>query len=86
MSEMEKPSRCAECGALVEESGTFHPYMFCVLKKAGRDPWVDFSWCVKALGLGILPAKPPLVRDLPIEAQTFDRVAAVSVGGGGEEK
>lgn len=32
-------NHCGECGALLRDPGEFHPYVFCVLKKAGRDPW-----------------------------------------------
>jgi hypothetical protein len=59
---------CQECGMLLDQAGEFHPYTFCVLKKAGRDPWQDIGYVVDFL-LGVrLPAKPPLVRDLPLRA------------------
>jgi hypothetical protein len=49
---------------LCNDAGEFHPYMFCILKKSGRDPWAEFKWCAERLGLGPLPKKPPLVLNL----------------------
>jgi hypothetical protein len=60
-----KARTCQECGMLLDDAAEFHPYVFCVLKKAGRDPWDDVRWVVRSLGLGHLPPKPPLIRDLP---------------------
>jgi hypothetical protein len=57
---------CADCGMVCDRAAEFHPFMFCVLKKAGYDPWLYFSDAVRLLGLGPLPARPPLVRDLPL--------------------
>lgn len=44
----------------------FHPYVFCVLKKAGRDPWKDFVDTCRLAGLDVSawPARPPLARDV----------------------
>ncbi len=50
-----------------DQADEFHPYMFCVLKKAGRDPWEDFAWAVKQLTGQPLPTRPPAVRDLPLK-------------------
>jgi hypothetical protein len=56
---------CQTCGMLLDDVGEFHPFVFCVLKKAGRDPWADILWVTEQLGIGgDLPAKPPLVRTL----------------------
>jgi hypothetical protein len=33
-------SRCAECGYVSKLAREYHPYAFCVLVKAGMDPWV----------------------------------------------
>jgi hypothetical protein len=58
---------CQECGMLLDQAGEFHPYVFCVLKKAGRDPWEDIVWVNERLALvkpGEMPIRPPLVRDL----------------------
>lgn len=63
-------STCTECGMVLNHEGEFHPYIFCVLKKAGRDPWADLVWLNAKLGIE-LPAQPPLVRDLP---KSGDRV------------
>lgn len=32
---------CQECGMLLDDPGEYHPYEFCVLKKArpSRNPW-----------------------------------------------
>jgi hypothetical protein len=59
---------CAQCGMLCDHAGEFHPYMFCVLKRAGLDPWSHFSGAMHALTGAYLPERPPLVRDLPIAA------------------
>jgi hypothetical protein len=58
------PAVCDQCGMLLDDAGEFHPYVFCLLKKAHRDPWQELTWIVERLG-GSLPEKPPLVRDLP---------------------
>lgn len=60
---------CAECGMLLGDPGEFHPYAFCLLRKAGAiDPWKEFRWLCAAAGVvkeaDDLPSKPPLVRDL----------------------
>ena len=57
---------CQTCGMLLDHAAEYHPYLFCVLKKAGRDPWPEIVEVVKHLGLGQLPTKPPLVRNLPL--------------------
>jgi hypothetical protein len=36
---MGEPYDCQECGMLIEELRDYHPYSFCVWKKAGLDPW-----------------------------------------------
>lgn len=56
---------CSECGMATRDQGEFHPHVFCVLFKAGRDPWQDIRWVAERLGLGALPKRPPLIRDLP---------------------
>jgi hypothetical protein len=55
---------CHQCGMLLDHPAEFHPYVFCVLKKAGRDPWREVIDLVEMLGFGPLPDRPPLVRDL----------------------
>lgn len=60
-----KQRTCQECGMLLDDGGEFHPYVFCVLKKAGCDPWNDLRWVTKQLGIE-LPERPPLVRDLSV--------------------
>lgn len=57
---------CQACGALLDDAAEFHPYVFCVLKRVGRDPWADFRFVAQELGLGPVPEKPPQVRHLPI--------------------
>ena len=54
---------CHECGMLLDDAGEFHPYVFCVAKKAGRDPWQD----VLGLGLGELPDRPPRLGEISRE-------------------
>jgi len=57
---------CMECGHLCDREAEFHPFLFCQLKKAGvLDPWEAFRTAVRHLGVET-PAKPPLVRDLPL--------------------
>lgn len=36
-----KHHHCPMCGMATHDESEFHPHVFCVLKKAGRDPWVD---------------------------------------------
>jgi hypothetical protein len=62
---------CTTCGMLLDDPCEFHPYAFCVLKKAGLDPWTTFGWVNAQLGDTAWPERPPLVRDLGRE-----RVAA----------
>ena len=57
---------------LLEHAGEFHPYMFCVLKKAGREPWRDLSDTMRHLGVE-LPASPPLVRHLDLFVPELNR-------------
>lgn len=56
---------CQDCGMLLDHPAEFHPYVFCVLKKAGRDPWEDFANVHELFTGNSLPGKPPLIRDLP---------------------
>lgn len=49
---------------LLDDPGEFHPYAFCVLKKAGLSPWGEIRLIVNVLGLGDLPDKPVMVRHL----------------------
>lgn len=56
---------CASCGMVCDRPGEFHPHMFCVLKRAGRDPWEDFRAAARFYFGEELPERPPLVRDLP---------------------
>jgi hypothetical protein len=60
--------RCATCGYVCREAGEFHPYVFCVLVKAGQDPWERTQELRRVLrDVGPRAAHPPLVRDLPRE-------------------
>lgn len=54
---------CATCGMVLDDGGEFHPYMFCMLKQAGHDPWADFRWAAGQFGLD-LPERPALVSEL----------------------
>lgn len=58
-------NHCQECGMLLNDPGEYHPHIFCVLKKAGRDPWLDVVFLASTLGLKPkLGKRPPLVRNL----------------------
>lgn len=60
-----KHRTCQTCGMLLDDAGEFHPHIFCILKKAGRDPWDDVLWITTQLGVGAkLPKRPPLIRNL----------------------
>ena len=54
-------NHCAECGAALRRAGEFHPYSFCVLKKAGLDPWHEVRVIAGQLQLGDPGARPPLI-------------------------
>lgn len=62
-------THCAECGAALDEPGTFHPHLLCVIKEAwpDYDPWEVFTEEVAKLGIVGLPERAPLVRDLPLD-------------------
>lgn len=55
---------CQECGMLLGDSGEYHPYSFCVLKKAGLDPWQEVRMIAGQLSLGDPGHRPPLVSVL----------------------
>lgn len=56
---------CQTCGMLLDDAGEYHPYVFCILKKAGQDPWANVRLIAAQLQLSPpLPEKPPLVRNL----------------------
>ncbi len=55
---------CQTCGMLLDDAGEYHPYVFCVLKKARRDPWHEVRMIAEQLQLGDPGEKPPLVRRL----------------------
>lgn len=40
---------CQECGMLLEDAGEYHPFAFCVWKKAGLNPWEAAATVVHAL-------------------------------------
>lgn len=63
---------CAQCGMVCDQEGEFHPYLFCLLKKEGRDPWAEVLHLNEQLGLvkpDEMPRRPPLVRDLPLSGE-----------------
>lgn len=64
---------CSECGYATRDRGEFHPYVFCVLVRAGRDPWVDLRGVTEMLGYE-LPSRPPPVRELPLTADPRPRI------------
>lgn len=57
---------CQGCGMLLDHPAEFHPFMFCILKRAGYEPWEYFAHTYKQLTDESLPERPPLVRDLPL--------------------
>lgn len=59
-----KQRTCQECGMLLDDAGEYHPYVFCVLKKAGRDPWQEIRTVALQLRLGDPGEKPPLIREI----------------------
>lgn len=59
---------CSQCGMGLHDSAEYHPYVFCILKDAGQDPWEVVKQINRDLGLvpdDALPKRPPLVRHLP---------------------
>lgn len=60
-----KQRTCGDCGMLLEDAGEYHPYAFCVLKKAGLNPWPYVREMTISL-TGTDPGeKPPLLRRKP---------------------
>jgi hypothetical protein len=51
-------SACIECGMALNDAGEFHPYAFCMLKKAGLDPWREMVRVHPEL-----PPRAPLISD-----------------------
>jgi hypothetical protein len=49
---------------LLNDAGEYHPYPFCVWKKAGLDPWAALKTVCADLSMGEPPHRPRL-RDLP---------------------
>jgi hypothetical protein len=58
---------CQTCGMLLDDPGEFHPFAFCIWKRAGQPPWETLVAINSRLGIDVThwPTKPPLVRDLP---------------------
>lgn len=59
-------NHCGECGALLRAEGEYHPYPFCVLQKAGLNPWREVQAIAADLRLGEVPPSPPLVKHLDL--------------------
>jgi hypothetical protein len=55
--------RCADCG-WVCDAGEYHPHSFCVLVKAGYDPWQTIRIIAGQVGLPDPGQKPPKVTEL----------------------
>lgn len=55
---------CQTCGMLLDDAGEYHPFVFCVLKKAGRDPWQEIRTVALQLQLADPGERPPLVREI----------------------
>jgi len=59
------------CGYTTRDPGEYHPYVFCILVKAGQDPWERAQELVNHLapekGMRWTARKhPPLVRDMDL--------------------
>lgn len=60
-------STCGDCGMDLQDAGEFHPHLFCVLVRAGLNPWAEVLLLNEQFSLvrpEQMPAEPPLVRDL----------------------
>lgn len=55
---------CQACGMLLDDAGEFHPWSFCIWKKAGLRPWDEFRRIALQLGLSDPGEKPRLVREI----------------------
>lgn len=60
---------CTTCGMVTDHPGEYHPYAFCVLKRAGLDPWREVRRIAGQLaGAGLnmdrLPEHPPRVVEV----------------------
>jgi hypothetical protein len=70
---------CGQCGAVLNHQTEFHPYTFCVMKKADPRmvPWETFYELARTVGMDVSrydPKRPPLVRDLDhLRAQARER-------------
>jgi hypothetical protein len=60
----------------LDDAGEFHPYVFCVLKKAGRDPWADLVWMNTQLGIDTThwPKRPPVHGPTNVKARARRRI------------
>lgn len=56
--------KCAECGYPMSHVGEYHPYVFCVLVKAGQNPWERAKELAIDLGPFTKRRRPPLVREV----------------------
>lgn len=54
---------CTDCNTTTRP-GEYHPYAFCVLAKAGLDPWREIRLIAAQIGLGDPGAQPPLVSEV----------------------
>ena len=55
---------CSECNMTLWDAGEYHPYAFCVLRKAGLDPWQQIRVIAGQLGLDDPGEKPPITSRL----------------------
>jgi hypothetical protein len=62
-SNSEMNPRCTECGMSLVRAGEYHPYAFCVLRKAGLDPWAQLRTMAMQVGLGDPGGRAPLVTE-----------------------
>lgn len=62
---------CKTCGMVTRDPGEFHPHVFCMWVKAGRnDPWGDLLDVNRMLGVDVThwPKQPPLIKNITTRA------------------
>lgn len=55
---------CQTCGMVCADGGEYHPYEFCLIYRAGRNPWDVVERFARDLKLGRVP-RGILVQNLP---------------------
>lgn len=60
---------CQTCGYVCRDEGEYHPYVFCVLVRAGQDPWESARELARDLGPFADWVHPPLARQVQRERE-----------------